>query len=131
MKPTVVSALGASFIAAQQAGHVAATAKHFPGLGAATASQNTDKVPVTINVPRATLIARDEYPYKAPISARVKLVMVSWAVYPAFDRKRPPALSQPVLQGELRKRLNFPGLTITTPSAPAPPRPHAPPSPNP
>ncbi len=113
MKPTVVSALGASFIAAQQAGHVAATAKHFPGLGAATASQNTDKVPVTINVPRATLIARDEYPYKAAISARVKLVMVSWAVYPAFDRKRPAALSQPVVQGELRKRLKFAGVTIT------------------
>ena len=35
-QPHVVSALGADFIKAQQATGVAATAKHFPGLGAAT-----------------------------------------------------------------------------------------------
>ena len=40
--PAVVSALGANMIKAQQAGGVAATVKHFPGLGAATAYQNTD-----------------------------------------------------------------------------------------
>jgi len=113
MKPTVVSALGAAFITAQQAGHVAATAKHFPGLGAATASQNTDMVPVTLKVSRATLLAKDEYPYKAAISAGVKLVMVSWAVYPAFDPSRPAGLSQAVVQGQLRKRLKFTGVTIT------------------
>lgn len=113
MRPTVVSALGAAFITAQQAGHVAATGKHFPGLGAATASQNTDKVPVTLNLSRGTLIARDEYPYKAAISAGVKLVMVSWAVYPAFDPSRPAGLSSKIVQGELRQRLKFPGVTIT------------------
>ena len=42
MNPAVVSDLGANMIRAQQAGGVAATAKHFPGLGAATATQNTD-----------------------------------------------------------------------------------------
>jgi beta-N-acetylhexosaminidase len=116
MRPTVVSALGSAFITAQQAGHVAATAKHFPGLGAATAKQDTDLGPVTLNVSRATLIARDEYPYKAAISAGVKLVMVSWAVYPHFDPSRPskPAgLSSKIVQGELRNRLKFPGVTIT------------------
>ena len=112
-KPTVVSALGTAFITAQQAGRVAATAKHFPGLGAATASQNTDLGPVTIRLSRGTLVARDEYPYKAAITAGVKLVMVSWAVYPAFDPTRPAGLSQPVVQGQLRKRLQFAGVTIT------------------
>jgi beta-N-acetylhexosaminidase len=109
----VVSALGSAFITAQQAGHVAATAKHFPGLGAATTHQNTDMVPVTLNVSRGTLIARDEYPYKAAISAGVKLVMVSWAVYPAFDPSRPAGLSSKIVQGELRQRLTFKGVTIT------------------
>ena len=113
MRPTVVSALGSAFITAQQAGHVAATAKHFPGLGAAATNQNTDMVPVTLNVSRGTLIARDEYPYKAAISAGVKLVMVSWAVYPAFDPTRPAGLSSKIVQGELRQRLKFPGVTIT------------------
>ena len=40
----------AAFITAQQATGVAATAKHFPGLGSATKRQNTDTGPVTLTV---------------------------------------------------------------------------------
>ena len=39
--------------------------------------------------------------------------MVSWAVYPALDRYRPAGLSPVVVQGELRQRLGFHGVTIT------------------
>ncbi len=113
MNPTVVSAAGAAFITAQQKVGVAATAKHFPGLGAATASQNTDAEPVTLNVPLSTLRATDEFPYRAAIAAGVKLVMVSWAVYPALGTKRPAGLSSNVVGGELRTRLGFTGVTVT------------------
>jgi beta-N-acetylhexosaminidase len=108
-----VSRLGASFIAAQQATGVAATAKHFPGLGAADATQNTDERPVTLDVPLSVLHDTDEYPYKAAIRAGVKLVMVSWAVYPALDPRAPAGLSAKVVGGELRQRLGFTGVTIT------------------
>jgi len=111
--PHVVSALGADFIRAQQGGGVAATAKHFPGLGAATASQNTDDGPVTINLSKATLRSDDEYPYQAAIGAHVDLVMVSWAEYPNLGSSLPAGLSAPIVQGELRGRLHFQGLTIT------------------
>jgi beta-N-acetylhexosaminidase len=111
--PRTAADLGADFIAAQQAGGVAATAKHFPGLGAAATKQDTDLRPVTLNVPVATLRAVDELPYPAAIGARVKLVMVSWAVYPALDPTRPAGLSAPIVQGELRGRLGFTGVTIT------------------
>ena len=40
--PFTVTRLASAFVRAQQRLGVAATAKHFPGLGAATASQNTD-----------------------------------------------------------------------------------------
>lgn len=110
--PSVVSRLGANFITAQQATGVAATAKHFPGLGAAARSQNTDVRPVTLRVPLAALRGTDEYPYRAAIKAGVKLVMVSWAVYPALAR-RPAGLSSTVVQRELRRRLGFGGVTIT------------------
>jgi len=113
MNPNVVSSAGAAFITAQQATGVAATAKHFPGLGAATASQNTDAEPVTLNVPLSALRATDEFPYQAAIAAGVKLVMVSWAVYPALGTKRPAGLSSNVVGGELRTRLGFTGVTIT------------------
>ena len=111
--PRVVSRLGADFIRAQQKGRVAATAKHFPGLGAASKNQDTDAEPVTLNVSLASLHNTDEFPYKAAIAAGVKLVMVSWAVYPALDRSRPAGLSSHIIQGQLRTRLGFKGVTIT------------------
>ena len=111
--PRRVAGLGAGFITAQQAGGVAATAKHFPGLGAATRAQDTDLGPVTLTVSRAELRGVDELPYRAAIAAGVKLVMVSWAVYPALDPARPAGLSPVIVQGELRQRLGFRGVTIT------------------
>ena len=111
--PGQVARLGADFIRAQQRGGVAAAAKHFPGLGAAARSQDTDLRPVTLPVPASTLRRVDERPYQAAIAARVRLVMVSWAVYPALDPGRPAGLSPLVVQGELRQRLGFDGVTIT------------------
>ncbi len=111
--PQVASQLGAAFISAQQSQGVAATAKHFPGLGAATQAQDTDKEPVTLNVPLATIRSVDELPYKAAIAAGARLVMVSWAVYPALDPTRPAGLSPVIVGGELRQRLGFTGVTVT------------------
>jgi beta-N-acetylhexosaminidase len=113
MNPTVVGAAGAAFVGAEQAGNVASTVKHFPGLGAATATQNTDNVPVTINLPLSTLRAVDESPYAAAFQAGVKLAMVSWAQYPALAPGLPAALSPAIVQGELEGRLGFSGVTIT------------------
>lgn len=113
MSPRVVSRLGAAFVRAQQATGVAATVKHFPGLGAASTSQNTDERPVTLNVSLRDLRDVDEYPYRAAIASGAKLVMVSWAIYPALDAKLPAGLSPAIVGGELRQRLGFTGVTIT------------------
>jgi beta-N-acetylhexosaminidase len=110
---TVASTCGQAFITAQQATGVAATAKHFPGLGSATKNQNTDLAPVTLNVSLTQLHTIDEVPYPAAISAGVKLVMVSWATYPALDATLPAGLSPTVIGQELRGRNNFTGVTIT------------------
>ena len=108
-----VASLGAAFITAQQQLGVAATAKHFPGLGSATQSQNTDLRPVTLRASLTTLRNVDEGPYRNAIAAGVKLVMTSWAVYPALDPRLPAGLSPTVIQRELRGRLRFRGVTIT------------------
>jgi beta-N-acetylhexosaminidase len=108
-----VAALGEAFISSQQQTGVAATAKHFPGLGAAIRSQNTDLTPVTLNISLNTLRTVDEVPYRAAVAAGVKLVMTSWAIYPALDAHRPAGLSSAVIQRELRGRLGFRGVTIT------------------
>ncbi|MFF2009309.1 glycoside hydrolase family 3 N-terminal domain-containing protein [Streptomyces sp. NPDC058195] len=107
-----VGACGAAFITAQQNAGVAATAKHFPGLGPASTNENTDLGPVTLTTSASTLRSVDQAPYQAAISAGAKLVMLSWAVYRALDADRPAGLS-PTVTGELRDRLGFPGVTIT------------------
>jgi beta-N-acetylhexosaminidase len=113
MDPNVCAECGAAFITAQQKLGIAATAKHFPGLGAATVDQNTDLGPVTLDVPLADLRSIDERPFRAAIAARVRLVMTSWAVYPALDPNLPSGLSPAIVGGELRHRLRFRGVTIT------------------
>jgi beta-N-acetylhexosaminidase len=89
---------------------VAATAKHFPGLGAA--AENTDFAVQRIDLPRSTLRAVDERPYRRFIAAGGRLVMLSTAIYPAFSPK-PAAFARPVATGELRRRLGFDGVSIT------------------
>ena len=111
--PAIVSQLGADFIQAQQGKGVAATAKHFPGLGAATRPQNTDLRPVTLNLSKSQIRSVDELPYRVAIAAGVKLIMVSWASYPSLGTRRPAGLASVVVQGELRKRLGYTGVTIT------------------
>jgi beta-N-acetylhexosaminidase len=111
--PKVVAALGAAFATAEQRGGLGATVKHFPGLGAAATRQNTDERPVTLNLPLAAIRGIDEFPYQSAVAAKVKLAMVSWALYPALDRTYPAGLSSTTVQGELRHRLGFAGVTIT------------------
>jgi beta-N-acetylhexosaminidase len=112
-RPDVVRNCGQAFITAQQPLGVAATAKHFPGLGSAAKSQNTDLGPVTLNVSRTELRSKDEKPYPNAIAAGVDLIMASWAIYPALDPNLPAGLSPRIIQHELRSRLAYQGVTIT------------------
>jgi beta-N-acetylhexosaminidase len=113
MNPNVVALAGTAFVRAQQGGGVGATVKHFPGLGAAGAAQNTDNGPVTISLPATTLRSVDEAPYRPALQAGARLVMVSWATYPALDPRLPAGLSPAIIQGDLQGRLGFDGVTIT------------------
>ena len=93
-----------------EAGGVAATAKHFPGLGAAT--ENTDFEAQTLDLSLGELRDVDTAPYRAYVAAGGRLVMLSTAIYPAFS-PRPAAFSHRIATGELRRRLGFEGVTIT------------------
>ncbi|KAI8627853.1 glycoside hydrolase family 3 protein [Xylariaceae sp. FL1651] len=111
--PAVVAQCASAFIKAQQGTGVVATAKHFPGLGAAAADENTDERPVTITRSLDQLRSIDEAPYTAAIAAGVKMIMPSWALYPALDATYPSGVSSKWIQGELRQRLGFGGVIIT------------------
>jgi len=100
-----------AFVQGLQSNGIAATAKHFPGLGAAGA--NTDLSRVVIHASAATLRSGLK-PFQAAVRAGVKLVMVSTAIYPALDPSRQPAaFSKTLIGGILRQQLGFEGVTVT------------------
>jgi beta-N-acetylhexosaminidase len=107
-----------AFVGGLQANGVAATAKHFPGLG--LASGNTDHGRIVIRN-AAWKLRQGLLPFQSAVRAGAKLVMVSTAVYPKLDgSKRPAAFSSTIINGLLRKRLGFTGVTVTdTLTAPA------------
>ena len=101
---------GAAFTRGLRAGGVAATAKHFPGFGAAP--RNTDVGGVHIGVGLRELRGVDRVPFAAAVRAGADLVMLSSATYPALSRA-PAVLSPRVVQRELRDGLGFGGVTIS------------------
>jgi beta-N-acetylhexosaminidase len=118
--PAVVGADAAAFVRGLQAGGVAATAKHFPGLGAAR--ENTDDHAVSVQLVRLQ-------PFRDAIAADVRLVMMSNASYPHLDPSGQPAVfSRTIVTKLLRGSLGFDGVVVTdaldapTPNA----MPHAP-----
>ena len=117
--PTLVSRTGTAFATGLQRHRVAATAKHFPGLG--TATENTDRARVVVGSPRAEL-ERRLAPFRTAVARGVWLVMVSNASYPTLDRSGKPAVfSRAIVTGLLRGRLGFRGVVVTdTMGAPTP-----------
>jgi beta-N-acetylhexosaminidase len=105
-----VAATAIPFASALQAGGVAATAKHFPGLG--SARLNTDQATQRIGLSRAALREVDEAPYRRFVESGGDMVMLSTAIYPALS-PLPAAFSRPIATGELRERLGFKGVSIT------------------
>ncbi len=105
-----VEATAVPFAAGLREGGVAASAKHFPGLGAA--AENTDFAVQRIDLSRQELRAVDERPYRRFAAAGGELVMLSTAIYPAFS-PRPAAFSRTIATGELRRRIGFDGVSIT------------------
>jgi beta-N-acetylhexosaminidase len=100
-----------AFVGGLQGNGIAATAKHFPGLG--LASGNTDNGRIVIRA-AASKLRQGLLPFKSAVQAGVKLVMVSTAVYPRLDgSKKPAAFSSTIINGLLRKQLGFTGVTVT------------------
>ena len=87
-----------------------ATMKHFPGLGFAT--RNTDDFAVHITATRSQL-ASGLKPYRSAVANHIPLVMLSNAVYDAYDRYHAAGWSRVIATTLLRGELGFKGVTIT------------------
>jgi beta-N-acetylhexosaminidase len=109
-RPGKVVRIGGAFAAGLSSARVVPTGKHFPGLGAARGDQ--DRVVNTIRLSLRRLRGVDELPYRR-LGARLPMVMVSSAVYPALDPRRPALFSRRVATRELRGVAGFGGVSIT------------------
>jgi beta-N-acetylhexosaminidase len=110
-EPVAVGNRVAAAIDGYRAGRVAATAKHFPGLGGAP--RNTDDTSVVIRRSVAQLRRADLAPFRAAVAARVPLIMVSHATYPSLDPRRIASQSRRVTGGLLRGELRYGGAVVT------------------
>jgi beta-N-acetylhexosaminidase len=107
-----VSAFAEAAVGGYQHAGVAATAKHFPGLGDTTV--NTDLGVAVNNETRQQIFARDIPPFRAAIRAGVDMIMAGHVIVPALDPTgRPASLSEPIITGILRDELGFNGVVIT------------------
>ncbi len=108
--PAQVGRLGLAFASGLRREGVAATAKHFPGLGRAI--ENTDFAPTTIEASRREL-RKDIEPFAAAIAEGFELVMASSGSYPGLGSAEPAVMSREVLTDLLRGELGFGGVVIT------------------
>lgn len=100
----------AAFSQGMKAGGVAATAKHFPGLGRVT--RNTD---TSVNVTDAITTRTSAYirPFAKAVDAGTRWVMVSNAKYSRIDAKNIGPFSQTIMKTMLRGDLGFTGIVIS------------------
>jgi beta-N-acetylhexosaminidase len=106
-----VASYATQFALGLQTERVAATAKHFPGVG--TAAVDTDNRLDELH-PTSRQLSAALDPYRAMIPRGLDAVMLSTAGFPAYDRTGTlTAFSRAIVQRLLRGRLGFRGVTIT------------------
>lgn len=108
----VVAALSAASVLGYQRAGIAATAKHFPGLG--STSVNTDNGVAVTNETKQQFERNDLPPFRAAIAAGVDEIMAAHIIAPALDPSNAPAsVSKPIVTGLLRDTLHYNGVVVT------------------
>jgi beta-N-acetylhexosaminidase len=105
--PQEVAAATRASIRGMRARGIAATVKHFPGLGGSQI--NTDDAPATV----AGGIDSDLAPFEGAVAERVPLVMLSHALYPALDADAIASQSAAIATNLLRDELGYEGVIVT------------------
>ena len=108
--PAAVAAAGTAFAQGLADAGVAATVKHFPGLGRVAGNPDT-----TAGVTDTVTVRHDPYfaPFQTAVDAGAPLLMVSTAYYSRIDAAHPAAFSPVVLHDLVRHDLGFRGVVVS------------------
>ena len=108
--PEAVAANGLAFAQGMADAGVAATPKHFPGLGRATANTDTS---TGVADPEATRSDPYLLPFREAVRAGAGWIMLSNALYPGIDPGNLAVFSPTVIQGMVRGDLGFTGVIVS------------------
>lgn len=107
----LVSKLAAAQIFGFQSESVAASAKHFPGLG--NTPVDTHEALAVIDDSLETLWETDLVPFRVAVKSRIATVMMTHVKFTQIDPEYPATLSPAVIQDLLRDEIGFQGVTCT------------------
>ncbi|MDQ3963337.1 MAG: hypothetical protein M3277_05405 [Actinomycetota bacterium] len=110
-EPDPAARLVRAFARGLQSRRVAATLKHFPGLGGATVNSDFGKAYVRRS--RWRLRNIDAVPFERAIEGGAKLVMLSHGIYTRDGGPRPASLNFKIATERLREGFAFDGVAIT------------------
>ena len=111
--PDLAAQLVAAFVRGLAASGVAATLKHFPGMGEMAADTHHGVVAVGADAER--LRGRELVPFRSGIAAGASMVMCGHAAVPALTGRAdlPATLATPIVTSLLRGELGFNGVAIS------------------
>lgn len=109
--PHVVGLLGCALMRGLREGGVIPCGKHFPGHGATSVDSHDD-------LPRdergeEEFLRTDLSPFRQAIAEQVEMIMTAHILYPTLDPNFTATLSPLIIDGLLRRRLNFQGVVVT------------------
>ncbi len=109
--PERVATMSSAFAAGMRAGGIAATVKHFPGLGRIRGNTDVTSTGITDDVTTTT----DPFlaPFQRGVDDGVDLVMVGSAIYPKIDPGTNAVFSRRIVTGLLRDSMGYDGVVIT------------------
>lgn len=110
--PEVTGNMVSGVVQGLQSTGVAATLKHFPGLGAENGNAHYDDA-VYIDRTLEQLRTEEFVPFQSGINAGADFVMVSHQIVTSIGDNLPSCLSYTVCTDLLRNELNFDGIIIT------------------
>lgn len=109
--PDDVASMARAVIPAIQRCGVKACAKHFPGMRAVAADPHHGRA--VDSTPPSEWDRQDAAPFRAAVTAGVRMVMVGHQLVMGFDPFLPACLSPAIVNMLLRQRIGFGGLVLT------------------
>lgn len=110
--PYVVANMVSNVVRGLKSSGVAATLKHFPGLGAENGNSHTESA-IVIDRTLEQLRSEEFVPFKSGIRAGADFVMVGHQQVTAFGDELPADLSYTAVTEMLRGELGFEGIAVT------------------